>query len=423
MKVLVVGGGAREHALCLALSRDPAVSSLLCAPGNAGIADIATVLPIAVGDPSAVAELAADAGVDLVVIGPEVPLVAGAADAVRATGIACFGPSAGAARIEGSKSFAKEVMAAAGVPTAASRVCTDLDEVAVALDEFGPPYVVKDDGLAAGKGVVVTTDQAVALTHAASCQRVVVEEFLDGPELSLFAITDGSTALPLAPAQDFKRLGDGDTGPNTGGMGAYSPLPWAPKELVDEVVADVVMPTVAELRRRGTPFSGLLYAGLALTANGVRVVEFNARFGDPETQVVLARLRTPLAGLLRSAATGTLGDHPPLDWDEVAAVTVVMAAAGYPANPRAGDPVSGVGAANQIEGVQVFHAGTARDAAGRLVTAGGRVVSVTGVGQDVAQARERAYTAVDLIDFPGAHYRRDIAAAAVIQPGRGREDR
>jgi phosphoribosylamine--glycine ligase len=417
MKVLVVGGGAREHALCLALSRDPAVSSLLCAPGNAGIADIAAVLPVAVADPSAVADLAADAGVDLVVIGPEVPLVAGAADAVRATGIACFGPSAAAARIEGSKAFAKEVMAAAGVPTAASRVCTDLDEVAVALDEFGPPYVVKDDGLAAGKGVVVTTDRAVALAHAAGCGRVVVEEFLDGPEVSLFAITDGVTALPLAPAQDFKRLGDGDTGPNTGGMGAYSPLPWAPKELVDQVVADVVMPTVAELRGRGMPFSGLLYAGLALTANGVRVVEFNARFGDPETQVVLAQLRTPLAGLLRSAATGTLADHPPLDWDEAAAVTVVMAAAGYPLNPRTGDPVSGVGAANQLEGVQVFHAGTARDAGGRLVTAGGRVVSVTGIGQDVAQARDHAYAAVGLIDFPGAHYRRDIAAAEVIQPG------
>src|SRR4249919_1892608 len=344
MKVLVVGGGAREHALCLALSRDPAVSSLLCAPGNPGIADIAAVLPLTVVDPSAVADLAADTGVDLVVIGPEVPLVAGAADAVRATGIACFGPSAAAARIEGSKAFAKEVMAAAGVPTAASRVCVDRAEVAAALDQFGPPYVVKDDGLAAGKGVVVTTDRAVALTHAASCQRVVVEEFLDGPELSLFAITDGSTALPLAPAQDFKRLGDGDTGPNTGGIGAYSPLPWAPKELVDEVVADVVMPTVAELRRRGMPFSGLLYAGLALTANGVRVVEFNARFGDPETQVVLSRFRTPLGGLLWSAATRALADHPPLEWDEGAAVTVVMAAAGYPLNPRTGDPINGVDA-------------------------------------------------------------------------------
>jgi phosphoribosylamine--glycine ligase len=412
MKVLVVGGGAREHALCLALSRDPAVSWLLCAPGNAGIADIATVQPVAVADPLAVADLAADAEADLVVIGPEGPLVAGAADAVRAAGIACFGPSAAAARIEGSKAFAKEVMAAAGVPTAASRLCVAGAEVAVAFDEFGPPYVVKDDGLAAGKGVVVTTDRAVALTHAASCRRVVVEEFLDGPELSLFAITDGLTALPLAPAQDFKRLEDGDTGPNTGGMGAYSPLPWAPKELVDEVVADVVAPTVAEMRRRGMPFSGLLYAGLALTSNGVRVVEFNARFGDPETQVVLARLRTPPAGLLWSAATGGLADHPPLEWDDGAAVTVVMAAAGYPQNPRKGDHIKGVDAANQLEGVQVFHAGTARDSAGRLVTAGGRVLSVTGVGEDVPQARDRAYAAVGLIDFSGAHYRHDIAAAA-----------
>jgi phosphoribosylamine--glycine ligase len=418
MKVLVVGGGAREHALCLALCRDPAVSSLLCAPGNPGIAEIADVLPVAVADPSAIAALAADAGADLVVIGPEVPLVAGAADAVRAAGIACFGPSAAAARIEGSKAFAKEVMAVAGVPTAASRVCAAPEEVAVALEEFGPPYVVKDDGLAAGKGVVVTTDRAVALTHAASCQRVVVEEFLDGPEVSLFAITDGVTALPLVPAQDFKRLGDGDTGPNTGGMGAYSPLPWAPKELVDDVVANVVIPTVAEMRRRAMPFSGLLYAGLALTANGVRVVEFNARFGDPETQVVLARLRTPPASLLRSAATGALAGHPPLEWDDGAAVTVVMAAAGYPLGPRLGDPVSGLDAANQLAGVQVFHAGTGRDATGRLVTAGGRVVSVTGVGQDVRQARDRAYAAVGLIDFPGAHFRRDIAAAAITQPGR-----
>jgi phosphoribosylamine---glycine ligase len=417
MKVLVVGGGGREHALCLALSRDPTVSALLCAPGNAGIADLAAVLPVAVDDPSAIADLASDALADLVVIGPEVPLVAGAADAVRAAGIACFGPSVRAARIEGSKAFAKEVMAAAGVPTAASRVCITREEVAVALDEFGPPYVVKDDGLAAGKGVVVTTDRAVALTHAASCQRVVIEEFLDGPELSLFAITDGLTALPLAPAQDFKRVGDGDTGPNTGGMGAYSPLPWAPKELVDEVVADVVTPTVAEMQRRGLPFAGLLYAGLALTSKGVRVVEFNARFGDPETQVVLARLRTPLAGLLWSASTGALADQPSLEWDEGAAVTVVMAAAGYPQNPRKGDLISGVDAANQLDGVQVFHAGTAHDAAGRLVTAGGRVVSVTGVGQDVRQARDRAYAAVGLIDFRGAHYRKDIAAVAVNQPG------
>jgi len=412
MKVLVVGGGAREHALCLALSRDPAVSSLLCAPGNPGIADIAAVLPLTVADPSAVADLAADRGVDLVVIGPEVPLVAGAADAVRATGIACFGPSAAAARIEGSKAFAKEVMAAAGVPTAASRVCVDRAEVAAALDQFGPPYVVKDDGLAAGKGVVVTTDRAVALTHAASCQRVVVEEFLDGPELSLFAITDGSTALPLAPAQDFKRLGDGDTGPNTGGMGAYSPLPWAPKELVDDVVADVVMPTVAELRRRGMPFSGLLYAGLALTANGVRVVEFNARFGDPETQVVLSRFRTPLGGLLWSAATGALADHPRLEWDEGAAVTVVMAAAGYPLNPRTGDPISGVDAVKRLEGVQVFHAGTARDAAGRLVTAGGRVLTVVGRGAEFSEAIACAYSGAAQISFDGMQYRRDIAGTA-----------
>lgn len=417
MRVLVIGAGAREHALCLALSRDPAVSSLACAPGNAGIAETAIVVPVTVGNPAAVMGVAVDLGADLVVIGPEVPLVAGVADAVRQAGIACFGPSAAAARLEGSKAFAKAVMATAGVPTAASRVCTNPEQAAAALDQFGPPYVVKKDGLAAGKGVVVTTDRAAALAHAAACGRVVIEEYLDGPEVSLFALTDGAAVLPLAPAQDFKRVGDGDTGPNTGGIGAYSPLPWAAKDLVDEVVTDVVQPTVDEMRRRGTPFSGLLYAGLALTSRGVRVVEFNARFGDPETQVILPRLRTPLAGLLKAAAGGGLADQAPLEWDDGAAVTVVMAAAGYPGSPRTGDPIDGIEAASALEGVQVLHAGTARDAAGRLVTAGGRVLSVTAVGEDVAEARTRAYGAVGRIRFSGAHFRTDIAAAAVAPSG------
>ncbi|MGA0010849.1 MAG: phosphoribosylamine--glycine ligase, partial [Candidatus Nanopelagicales bacterium] len=310
MIVLVVGSGAREHALVRALRRDAQVNDVHIAPGNAGIAQDARPHPIDPLDGSAVADLAVSLGVDLVVIGPEAPLVAGVADAVRARGIACFGPSAQAAQLEGSKAFAKDVMAAAGVPTARPFVCRTLPEVQTALDELGAPYVVKDDGLAAGKGVVVTEDRAVALDHARACldagSAVVVEEFLDGPEVSLFAVTDGLTVVPLQPAQDFKRALDGDAGPNTGGMGSYSPLAWAPVDLVETTMRDVLQPTVDEMRRRGTPFSGLLYAGLALTSKGLRVVEFNARFGDPETQVVLARLDSPLATLLHAAATGTL---------------------------------------------------------------------------------------------------------------------
>src|SRR5450432_3317178 len=320
MNVLVIGGGAREHAICLSLRRDPIVTSLHCAPGNAGIAALADVHEVDVRDPMAVGELATQLAADLVVIGPEIPLVAGVVDAVQAKGIPCFGPTQAAAQLEGSKAFAKEVMAAADVPTAASRVCNDARQVAAALDEFGPPYVVKDDGLAAGKGVVVTLDRNVAIEHASHCARVVIEEYLDGPEVSLFAITDGATVLPLLPVQDFKRVADADQGPNTGGMGAYAPLPWAPPDLTAQVMRDVLQPTVDEMRRRGTPFAGLLYAGLALTSKGTRVVEFNARFGDPETQVVLARLRTPLAGLLLAAATGTLASHPPLDWSPESAV-------------------------------------------------------------------------------------------------------
>jgi phosphoribosylamine--glycine ligase len=402
--------------LCLALCRDPAVEAIICAPGNAGTAELADNVALDAGDPDRVAALATAVGAELVVIGPEAPLVAGAADAVRAAGIACFGPSAAAATIEGSKAFAKDVMAAAGVPTAAARVCTTPSEVAAALDEFGPPYVVKDDGLAAGKGVVVTDDRAAAAAHAASCARVVIEEYLDGPEVSLFAVTDGTTVVPLTPAQDFKRIGDGDTGPNTGGMGAYSPLPWAPTDLVGDVLTTVLQPTVAEMRRRGAAFTGLLYAGLALTSRGVRVVEFNARFGDPETQVVLARLRTPIAGLLHAAASGTLGDHPPLEWSPDAAVTVVIAAAGYPGTPTTGDRISGLAKAAEVPGVSVLHAGTRLDADG-VVSSGGRVLSVTAVGADLTTARDAAYDAVALIDLPGGQYRTDIAASAA----RGRD--
>lgn len=413
MKVLVIGGGAREHALCRSLSLDPDVTALHCAPGNAGIAEVAELHPVDQLDGDAVARLAAGLQADLVVVGPEAPLVAGVADAVRAAGIPCFGPSEQAAQLEGSKAFAKDVMAGANVPTARSYVCTTPEEIDEALDAFGAPYVVKDDGLAAGKGVVVTSDLEEARAHALACGRVVIEEYLDGPEVSLFAITDGVTVLPLSPAQDFKRALDGDEGPNTGGMGAYSPLPWADPKLVDEVMDTVLQPTVDELRRRGTPFQGLLYAGLAMTSRGVRVIEFNARFGDPETQVVLARLKTPLAGVLLNAANGTLDNEPPLNWREDAAVTVVVASHNYPGTPRTGDPIQGLDevAAQDAPHAYVLHAGTKRDGEA-IVSAGGRVLSVTATGKDLAQARERAYEAVGRIRLDGSQHRTDIARKA-----------
>ncbi|MWA12169.1 phosphoribosylamine--glycine ligase [Streptomyces sp. BA2] len=416
MKVLVIGSGAREHALCRSLSLDPGVSALYCAPGNAGIADVAELHPVDALDGSAVAALATRLGADLVIVGPEAPLVAGVADAVRDAGIPCFGPSAEAAQLEGSKAFAKEVMAGAQVPTARSYVCTTPDEIDEALDAFGAPYVVKDDGLAAGKGVVVTDDIEAARAHALACDRVVIEEFLDGPEVSLFAITDGITVVPLQPAQDFKRALDGDEGPNTGGMGAYSPLPWADPKLVDEVMQSVLQPTVDELRRRGTPFSGLLYAGLAITSRGVRVIEFNARFGDPETQVVLARLKTPLAGVLLAAANGTLVDLPPLRWSDDAAVTVVIASHNYPETPRTGDPIEGLGdvAAQDAPDAYVLHAGTKRDG-DAVVSAGGRVLSVTATGTDLTAAREKAYAALSRIRLDGSQHRTDIAAKAASE--------
>lgn len=417
MKVLVIGSGAREHALVTALLRDDSVTDIVCAPGNAGIAGEVRTMAVDVADPDAVANLAVAEAADLVVIGPEVPLVAGAADAVRAMGIACFGPSAEAARLEGSKAFAKQVMAEAGVPTAMSRVCTTVDEVASALDQFGSPYVVKDDGLAAGKGVVVTDDRHAAIEHAAAClarggdAAVVIEEYLDGPEVSLFGITDGTTILALQPAQDFKRARDNDEGPNTGGMGAYSPLPWAPAGLVDDVTERVLQPMVDAMRRRDTPFSGLLYAGLALTSRGVRVIEFNARFGDPETQVVLARLETPLGGLLKASATGTLATHPPLRWHPGAAVTVVIASKDYPDAPQTGDLIEGLTEAGEVAGVSILHAGTTISDDG-IVSSGGRVLSVTAMGSSLAEARTQAYAAVDLIALEGSHHRRDIAQRA-----------
>ena len=417
MRVLLLGSGGREHALARALAADRDVTVLHAAPGNPGIAALAEVHQADPADPAAVTALARRTGADLVVVGPEAPLVAGVADAVRAAGIRCFGPGRHAAMIEGSKSFAKEVMAAAGIPTASARTCHTGPEAEAALAEFGPPYVVKADGLAAGKGVVVTTDLAAATAHAGASGRVVIEEFLDGPEFSLFALCDGDRAVPLLAAQDFKRAGDGDQGPNTGGMGAYVPLPWLPPGLADEVMATVAEPAVGELRRRGTPYRGVLYAGLCLTTGGVRVVEFNARFGDPEAQVVLDRLATPLAGLLAACAGGSLAGAGPLRWLPGAAVTVVIAADGYPGAPARGDPIGGIAEAGQVPGAYLLQAGTATDAAGKLVSAGGRVLNVVGSGPDLAAARDTAYQAAARVSLRGGWYRKDIAAAAATAAG------
>lgn len=431
MKILVIGSGAREHAIVHSLAQEsPAggAHELHAAPGNPGIAELATLHAVNALDGAAVTALAQSLGAELVIVGPEAPLVAGVADAVKAAGIAVFGPSADAARLEGSKAFAKDVMAAADVPTAMAHVCSTIDQVADALDAFGPPYVVKDDGLAAGKGVVVTNDRIEALEHAQACfanpdrggdPRVVIEEFLDGPEVSLFCISDGETVVPLAPAQDFKRALDADAGPNTGGMGAYSPLPWAPAGLVEQVVARVAQPTIDEMRARGIPFAGVLYVGLALTSRGTRVIEFNARFGDPETQVVLSRLQTPLSALLLAAATGVLADLPRLRWSDSAAVTVVVAANGYPSDVRYGDPITGIAGADLVDGVHVLHAGTTVGDDGALVSAGGRVLSVVGVGEDLAEARARAYAGVDAIVLPGSHHRTDIAQVAAANQTAG----
>lgn len=407
MRVLVVGTGGREHALALALSLDPAVTEVHAAPGNPGIAAVATLHDVDPMSGSAVAELAASLSVDLVVVGPEAPLVAGVADAVRERGIAVFGPSGAAAQLEGSKAFSKDVMAVAGVPTARSFTCDTEAEVAAAFDELGAPYVVKDDALAAGKGVVVTRDRDEALAHAHACGRVVVEEFLDGPEVSLFAICDGSTAYALQPAQDFKRIFDGGRGPNTGGMGSYTPLTWAQPDLASVVLEQVVHPTLAEMSRRGTPFVGCLYVGLALTASGPRVIEFNVRFGDPDIQPVLAVLDSPLGVLLAAAADGRLADVPAPEFRDGAAVTVVLASAGYPESSSKGDVIAGVEAAGET--ADVIHAGTAL-VDGSLVTAGGRVLAVRATGPDVASARAAAYAAADHISFDGLQRRSDIAS-------------
>ncbi|CAM3898971.1 phosphoribosylamine--glycine ligase [Smaragdicoccus niigatensis] len=412
MRVLVIGSGAREHALVNGLLRDPSVTEVVCAPGNAGIAVVTKTVPVDASSGAAVTELAQQLAADLVVIGPEVPLVLGVADALRAAGIPAFGPSRDAARIEGSKAFAKDVMAAAGVRTAHSEVVDNPAKLDAALDRFGPVWVVKDDGLAAGKGVVVTPDRFKAREHAAECLEighpVLLESFLDGPEVSLFCLVDGTTVVPLLPAQDHKRVGDGDTGPNTGGMGAYTPLPWLPDAMVDRIVTEVCEPVAAEMVKRGCGFSGLLYAGLAIGKDGPSVVEFNCRFGDPETQAVLAMLESPLGELLYATATGTLASVEKPRWKDGSAVTVVLAAENYPGRPRMGDVITGATGAN------VLHAGTTkRDEDGAVVSAGGRVVSVVGVGEDLVAARDAAYATLAGIKLPGGHFRSDIGLAAV----------
>ena len=409
MKILLVGSGGREHALALGLQADPACTELHCAPGNPGTSQIATNHLVAVTDNAAIVELAKNLSIDLVVIGPEVPLVNGVADLLRAVGITTFGPSKAAAQLEGSKHFAKGVMRDAGVPTSRSFTCENQEEIEKALDAFGAPYVVKDDGLAAGKGVVVTDDRAIALAHALSCKRVVIEEYLNGPEISLFGISDGRNILPMQPAQDFKRAYDFDKGPNTGGMGAYSPLPWAPDDIVEETYEKVLAPMIAEMSARGTPFVGLLYAGLALTDHGLRVIEFNARFGDPETQVLIPRLKTPLATLLYKAATDSLDDVA-LEWRDESAVTVVLAAPGYPDAPQVNGAITKIPV---IADTQIFHAGTTQSG-DALVSAGGRVMTITGLGEDLTQARDRAYRAISQIELSGSFYRSDIALNASV---------
>ena len=409
MKILLVGSGGREHALALGLKADKSCTELHAAPGNPGIASVATLHPVAITDNTAILKLAQQLAVDLVVVGPEVPLVNGVADVLREAGFAVFGPSKAAAQLEGSKDFAKGVMRDAGVPTARSFTCTEESEIEEALDTFGAPYVVKDDGLAAGKGVVVTNDRQTALNHALACSRVVIEEYLAGPEISLFGISDGRNILPMQPAQDFKRAYDGDAGPNTGGMGAYSPLPWAPDDIVDETYEKVLAPMIAEMAARGTPFVGLLYAGLALTDDGIRVIEFNARFGDPETQVLIPRLMTPLATLLYNAATDNLDDAV-LQWRDESAVTIVLAAQGYPESPKTGAPIASIPTIAQS---QVFHAGTS-DSSGTLLSTGGRVLTVTGTGADLTEARDRAYRAISQIELEGSFYRSDIALNASV---------
>lgn len=421
MKILVLGSGAREHAIILALRAEKAEHDVFVAPGNAGMADDAIPVTLDVLDGAAVTTFANEQAIDLVVIGPEAPLVAGVADVLRAHGIPVFGPGKAAAQLEGSKSFAKRIMDAAGVPTGRAVRATTTAEVESAFDDLGAPYVVKADGLAAGKGVIVTSDRRDARAHAENylpSGPVLIEEFLSGPEVSLFFLSDGDTVRALSPAQDFKRALDGDEGPNTGGMGAYSPLPWLAEDFgseqafVEEVTRDVALPVIRQLDSEGTPFIGLLYAGLILTPAGVRVIEFNARFGDPETQIVLPRLTTPLSELLFAAASGTLEDQPEPVFSDDVAITVVLASEGYPDAPQTGRPIEGLADAAAVEGVRLVHAATASPDApgGSLIATGGRVLNVVAVAADFPTAREHAYEAIGRITLEGSHFRTDIAA-------------
>jgi phosphoribosylamine--glycine ligase len=418
MKILVLGGGGREHALCWALDRAESVSAVHCAPGNPGIAQMATChTEVDAADCDAAVDLAVSVGADLVVVGPEAPLMAGVTDALTGADVAVFGPSAAAARIEGSKRFAKEIMTAAGVATARYWSGDDPEKAVATLDEFEPPYVVKADGLAAGKGVHICDDRAaaevaieetmIAGLFGDAGNVVVIEEFLRGPEVSVFALCDGATCRLLAPAQDFKRAFDGDAGPNTGGMGAWCPYPLA-SEVLETLRVDVFQPVLDELSKRNLPYVGVLYGGFVLTDAGPAVLEFNARFGDPETQVVLPRLRSDLGQLLAACANGRLEQVPELSWDERACVTVVLASGGYPGSYQAGEIIRGLDRAEDRDDAIVFHAGTARDG-DAVVTAGGRVMGVSGLGEDVPQARTAAYAAADLIDFDHMHRRSDIA--------------
>lgn len=405
MRILLIGSGAREHALLRALAADPSVTEILFNPGNAGAADTPKATRIK-GD---TLEIAREHNPDLIVIGPEQPLVAGLGDQLRAAGFAVFGPSAQAARIEGSKAFAKDVMKAAGVRTAEAETVTNAVDIDAALDRFGPTWVVKDDGLAGGKGVVVTPDRAIAHAHAeaviAAGNPVLFESFLEGPEVSLFCLVDGETVVPLLPAQDHKRAYDNDEGPNTGGMGAYTPLPWLPADGVQRIVDEVCIPVAKEMKARGCPYSGLLYAGIAWGPHGPAVVEFNCRFGDPETQAVLALLETPLAKILHSVATGALSEIEALRWQDGAAITVVLAAAGYPTNPATGEEIRGA------EGPEILHAGT-EEVDGKIISTGGRVLNVVGTGKDLQEARENAYARIKEIEMEGGFYRSDIGLAA-----------
>ncbi|MEH3053034.1 MAG: phosphoribosylamine--glycine ligase [Patulibacter minatonensis] len=417
MKILVVGSGGREHAIAHALARSPQQPELLCAPGNPGIHELARQVAGGQGVDEVVAAAQAEA-VDLVVVGPEAPLVAGLVDALTAVGIPAFGPTAAAARLEGSKTYAKEIMLAAGVPTGGHAVVTTVDEGLATITAY--PAVVKFDGLAAGKGVVIATDEAQARealvdmleTKVFGDGEVFVEEFLTGEEVSLLALCDGERAIALAPARDFKRALDGDEGPNTGGMGAFSPVPGVDPATLAEYSAIVHQPIVDELARRGTPFHGVLYAGLMLTPNGPRVLEYNTRFGDPETQVVLPRLRSDLAELMLAATESGGLEGVELDVDPRSAVTVVLASRGYPASSSKGDVISGVDAAGELDDVTVFHAGTGTGDGDALVTNGGRVLAVTALGEGLGDARERAYAGAESIAFSGRQLRGDIALAA-----------